>query len=714
MSASDKAYADIEAAWSDPETRRTAIDRYATRRSSFVPGLLPERALRIDAAETFDILRARLGAETVALAIGARYTDPEASEVPDEIASPVRDASDGGWLARANVVGINARTCASPGDAGRSKHGGSFWGVVKYALTLSAAQDTIHLLPFWEAGVARSLYAPSSWELCAELASDELTAACPHLDSAARQLRAVVNLLHALGKRVGFDVLPHTDRYAETVLAFPGFFEWLHRDGATIASHAADLHETVERVIVDVVRAHDPATTHADLFGPGVDEPTRLVRLFGHAGDRATCLARRIEIIGALYRAGLEPVPATMAPPFRGLEVDPDPAAITIDEYGWKWRDYVMTAPTAMSRVFGPLTRFALYEPANDRSWALDFDRPRRDVWAYVTNKYADIQRRFGFDFMRGDMAHVQMRPDGVPANLPRPGVVSQSASSRPGVISSYDLMRSVKETVQTRTPHFGYFAEAFLYDRDVFGYGEEIDHLEASLADVALGDLQSCEVGSEEFTHRLARYRAHAETRATTPCLTMATSDKDDPRFDAFYVSGNELRFFLGLFVTDMPSYVSLGFETRDVHLDPVGNEHYTKLYVFDKSSGPRATRGPYAWGRNGTLFGTLERLKALADELLPVIGGAPVRWLLRPETTATTPVLAWTQADTPRFVFVACTDTERGTSYFGLPHVDDDRSVLTLVHSTAGAAGTLVSNGVHYRVDGMAPAECRAYRVG
>ena len=41
--------------------------------------------------------------------------------------------------------------------------------------------------------------------------------------------------------------------------------------------------------------------------------------------------------------------------------------------------------------------------------------RPRPAVWQYVCNHYAEVQRRCGFDFMRGDMSHVQMRPEGVP-----------------------------------------------------------------------------------------------------------------------------------------------------------------------------------------------------------------------------------------------------------------------------------------------------------
>ncbi|HMP12896.1 MAG TPA: hypothetical protein PKD70_03380 [Saprospiraceae bacterium] len=56
-------------------------------------------------------------------------------------------------------------------------------------------------------------------------------------------------------------------------------------------------------------------------------------------------------------------------------------------------------------------------------------------------------------------------------------------------------------------------------------------------------------------------------QTRTVAPAFTMMTGDKDDPRFDHFYLKGNEARFFIGLFLTDMPSYMALGFECRDPH---------------------------------------------------------------------------------------------------------------------------------------------------
>jgi hypothetical protein len=302
------------------------------------------------------------------------------------------------------------------------------------------------------------------------------------------------------------------------------------------------------------------------------------------------------------------------------------------------------------------------------------------------------------------------MRRDGVPAELDE----------------YYDILGTVKERIRARgTPWFGYFTETFLPPRDVFGYGEELDHLEASEADTTLGDLQSAVIGSHEFVTTFRRYLDIGATRSCRPCLSVMTSDKDDPRFDAFYRAGNEVRMFVSLFVTDMPSYVALGFETRDVHLTPAPNEHYTKLFVFhehgDSNVYPsKARAGRYVWGKNGPLFDRLTALRLFAEQTLPVLEGAATRWLLPPDARGYSSLIAWTQEDDPLYLFVANLDVERPAGYFAVPAIPSFERIPTLtpVFSTTGEfpddASPPAWNGKHWRLEGLGPAEGRAYRVG
>ena len=588
---------------------------------------MPEVALRTPFSELIRILERNLGA--------ALYP---AFDLAASIPSPVAGHRETTWLKTANTVGINVRTI---------RH---FWNIVPYTLTLPGAQNAVHILPIWEPGVVASLYGPSSWNVNPEFFSPELAANFPHLDTVEKQLKVVVNILHLLGKTAGMDVVPHTDRFSEMVVANPAFFEWLQRRDLQITNHESELFREVQALIFKHLNQAGSAISGVSLpnspeeFFEKLPESERLRILFGEKYDYWGRLRRRKEIVRLLHVQGYETVPATMGPPYRGIEVDPNPEAKVVDEEGLEWRDYRITRPEKFSRVFGPLARYKLYESKDDnRHWELDFDRPNHAAWTYVCEKYRQIQAEFGFDFMRGDMSHVQMRPGGVPAKRDE----------------FYDLLGAVKQTVLREKPWFGYFAESFLAPPGEMAYGDECDHLEASFADSTLGDLQSEPVGTEQFVRQFRQYRDWLETREFAPNFTIMTADKDDPRFDSFYLRGNEIRYFIALFLTDMPSYMGLGFECRDPHSAPAPNEHYTKLYVFQTLDGPKKTKGPYQWGQNQQLYEKLVRQKMFAESIFADIQGAKIAWLLPPDSAGAEKVVAWTQREGSRYLFVANLDT-------------------------------------------------------
>lgn len=680
-----------------PEHREEAIAAFTTGDCTFIPGLLPERALALTADETLEILRARFGAR-IDLALDEDNVDPGAplSELPAELASPVRHLPSGNWLSHSNMVGVNLRTI------------GGLWSLVKYTLTLPAAQNAIHILPIWEPGVVDSLYAPASWELNPELFSDELASVRPTLGTTEKQLRAVINLLHATGRTVGMDVIPHTDRYSEMSLGQPSLFEWLRRSNDTIADHRANLHEDVEQAIFQFVLSHGTANgapcpvSRVELFAT-LSPAERREILFGAAKDWTGRRQRRIEMVRHLHALGYEPAPATMAPPYRGLVVDRRPEAKTVDENGLEWRDFTIESPQAMSRVFGPLTRYKLYERLDDNAkWQIDFSRPRPEAWDYICRHYQTVQARYGFDFMRGDMSHVQMRADGVPDRID----------------DFYDILKSVKRAVQTSgAPYFAYFAESFLASRDVMAYGDEVEHLEACEADATLGDLQSTIFGSDTFIRETRKYFDIRRARRVAPSLTVMTADKDDPRFDEFYRDGNLARLFFSLFTGDMPSYMALGFECRDRHDTPAPNEHYTKLFVFQERTGPKATKGPYVWGKNSALFDDIVRMRLYLDSIFPQISGKQSRWLNPPDPTLADRFFAWThEQGTPTRVFVVNGDPVERSPRFTLPRLETEGR-LELEFSTHTSPPTsdmsLACGPCGYRISSLAPGEARAYRL-
>lgn len=590
---------------------------YASGKASFVVGLAPELAVQLTAQQLFSHLRPRLSPELLQQCLDPSYSHP----------SPVKGTADGDWLKKTATVGVNVRTI------------GSFLEVVKYALTLPDHIRGIHLLPIWEPGVVGSLYGMASWELNPEFYSDELRVISPNLWKLDNQLKVVVNLLHAMGKVVGMDVIPHTDRYSEMVLANPDHFEWVRRHDTSIVSQRSWLHEEVQGAITDWLASRGPALPAYGIVGGlwQLPEADRLRLFFGHPDDYGGRQSRRVDLVDWLYHRGLEPVPATMAPPYRGLEVDPSPDAMTVDKAGRVWRDYRITKPTEMSRAFGPLTRFKLYARKDDnRDWEIDFDQPRTWVWNYLTSRYAEQQSRYGFDFMRGDMSHVQMRPDGVPEVAD----------------DWYDPLRAVKLKIQETTPHFAYFAESFLERPGFMAYGDEVEHLERSAADVTLGNLQSLVPDSTEFWAMIDHYLAIQEQSSVTPAWAVITGDKDDPRFDHFHHWGELARSFTGLFLGKLPLYFSLGFEQRDRHFERAANEVYSKLYVFQETRGDKAVSGPFTWGSNVGLFADWTRLQTFAasifgnlgaTELLAANAGANSEPFQGAEEESNGRVLAW-----------------------------------------------------------------------
>jgi len=680
---------------------------YADKSVSFLAGLRPQDALDTPLSTLLDTLRERFGGSVdAALSPEAVDLAKPLSDLPDPARSPRSGEGDASWMKRTNMVGINVRTV------------GDYGGVIKYAMTLPDAFDSIHLLPIWEPGVVESLYGIAGWNLNTCFFSPELQAEAKHLNTVERQLRAVSNLVHVMGKTLGMDVIPHTDRFSEPALGTPDLFEWMRVIDGEIVDHSDRLVEDVAEAIyawlVEAGPAVAGAKTPPDREGLfAMPEQERLALLFGIASDRSGRTDRRVDLIRHLKGHGLEPVPATMGVPFRGLAVDPK--NVTVDQHGLVWHDYVITKSEFMSRVFSPLARFKLYENLDDnRNWEIDFSRPRPDVWRYVCGQYARTQHIGNFDFMRGDMSHVQMRRSGVPDEIDR----------------WYDILGAVKVHIQESAgaPWFGYFAETFLPARDVFQFGEELDHLEASLADATLGDLQSAVVGSTDFLIRFRRYLDDLVTRRTAPAFTVFTADKDDPRFDHVYRAGNEVRLFTALFVTDMPSYTGLGFEIRDVHDQPVENERYTKLFVFreqgDSNVYPSKARfgDSFVWGENDELFQRLTRLRTYADTVLPGIADSSTRWLIPPDATALRGIAAWTQdvsldpVDTDRYVFVVNYDLERDSGYFGLPALESDVA-LVADFSTAGPVDgggeRITHNGFFHRIENLERGEGRAYRV-
>jgi len=164
------------------------------------------------------------------------------------------------------------------------------------------------------------------------------------------------------------------------------------------------------------------------------------------------------------------------------------------------------------------------------------------------------------------------------------------------------------------------------------------------------------------------------------------------------------------------------LGYETRDVHMEPAPNEHYTKLFVFQERTGPKATRGPYVWGKNGPLFAAITRLRLFLDEIDFVgnLKGREVIWLLPPDPTARRKTVAWALGGPgDKFIFLANFDTEGPACEVMIPTLLDASpdTAMELVFSTSPhvkeTGHRLVRDGDHNVADRLLAGEGRVYRA-
>jgi hypothetical protein len=627
---------------------QSIIHNYTCQSTSFLFGCQPSLAIGMPAAQVIYILTKRFGDEKVRQCLNSEYS----------YESPIAQNTDTEWIKASSMIGVNVRTI------------GSFWNLVKYALTLPASVSAIHLLPIWECGVVASLYGIASWHINTEFFDHEIATQFPNLNTVEKQLKVVVNFLHLMGKSVGFDVVPHTDRYSEIVLANPFYFEWLQRRDFKIIDHSDTLSHKVANKIVEFITANGSASgdyfprNTAEFFNNEINnEAVRLRILFGKKENKEARNHRRNQLINFLFENGFEPVPATMAPPYRGLVVNPSENAKTVDSEGRIWRDYLIAKPQDMSRVFGPLARYKLYESKqNNLNWELDFDKPRPEVFEYVSKKYNEVCHNYNFDFMRGDMSHVQMNPQVTDNQLN----------------DYYDIHKYVKKIIGGTKPNFGYFAESFLADDNIMAYGNEANHLDRSSTDSTLGNLQAFSLNEQAFYQEFINYYNLVKTNNFKPNFTIFTADKDDPRFDAAFVEGNAVRYFISQFFKYFPSYSSLGFEIRDIHLQPVANEYYSKLYVFQIENDAKTTTGPYRWGQNGQIFSDYQKINLLTDEVF-VSNGYQFKLLSDIYKFENEKVLIWSlEFEHTQYVFLTVLSIENDYFEYKLDKVQNPEILL------------------------------------
>ncbi|MEL6276209.1 MAG: hypothetical protein AAFU03_14000, partial [Bacteroidota bacterium] len=141
--------------------------------------------------------------------------------------------------------------------------------------------------------------------------------------------------------------------------------------------------------------------------------------------------------------------------------------------------------------------------------------------------------------------------------------------------------------------------------------------------------------------------------------------------------------RLFTGLFLAEMPTYYSLGYAQRDIHPYPQPNELYTKLYVFYLNDGPKATQGPYQWGKNTQQFFQFQRIFQRAGVLLSQLGDGTT-WKLPPDPTGGRSHFAWMRSSgSIQYLFIV-NFGQKSINNTHLPIASEEITSVQIIFST------------------------------
>jgi hypothetical protein len=152
----------------------------------------------------------------------------------------------------------------------------------------------------------------------------------------------------------------------------------------------------------------------------------------------------------------------------------------------------------------------------------------------------------------------------------------------------------------------------------------------------------------------------------------------------------------------------MALGFEQRDPHQVPAPNEHYTKLYVFQITEGDKATKGSYQWGQNEALFENIYKLRYLYEKIGKEIEGTSIKWIIAPDLTGQSTVIAWTYTDAPRYVCIANLSCDKATQQIHLQSTTNTNAPTLLYDSTHSPAIQIALTSEGYAINTIEPTGC------
>lgn len=465
--------------------------------------ITPNECLELTFEHSLELLIQKIGHDTFELAKQSK------------IESPLFGKTNTEWTKCTKIIGINPRITKT------------YWGIVKYALTFP--EESIHIMPIFET-TNGGIYSQNSWNISNEFIDTDLKKL--GFETAEKQLLFVINILHALGKIVGFDATQHVDNFSEIVFLNPSLFEWIklnkNKTKQDFSVESSEIAKEIEKIIIKNYNLPN------NFFKLNENEKKEL--LFPKHIDKSH---RRSELRSLIRNNCYEPMPVTEHAPMRPIRFEK--IEYTNNE---NWATFTVENKADYAKIIGSITPYKLYETKDEYPIKNKFDE---NVLKYITNKFYKFQKEYNFDFLRADMGH------------------NQTAHSHKEKKQFYtkEFWAILKRKIQKEKPYFATFAEAFWNDY----YIPAIADMKNKNFDLVLGEL-NYEYLNKEYINKIKNYiKYKVENKNINPILAIYTNDGDLPENDKLYESqeANECRFFTSIFM-NLPSYMGIGYETRNL----------------------------------------------------------------------------------------------------------------------------------------------------
>lgn len=519
--------------------------------------MTPEDCLNLSFEQSFAMLKKIIPQEELNKAL----------DIANPYPTPISGKTDTSWCKTVKIIGINPRLTKT------------FWGIVKYAMTFP--ENAIHIMPLWTAGDKGSLYVQTSWRLNEEFLDSDLVK--KGYDTPEKQLKLIVNILHAAGKIVGFDAMPHVDNFSEITLLNPNFFEWAKlnkQKNAQLFPPQIDyntVYKDVENIIIQTINAPQ------NLFS--LPEKDREAIVFPPDSDRTEI---RIKLMKKIRAAGLEPLPVTEHAPMRPVVFK------RIKRSGSSsWAEFDVKDRSIAAKIIGCITPYKWYK-IDENGYPVK-NGVEQEVWDYFSDKIAEFQREYNFDFLRADMAHNQ---------------ISHSYQSLPkDENQKQELWAYLKDKISVQKPYFAVLAEAFYNTYYINGISDMIN----KKADIVLGNM-NFKYLNREFIDTIDDFlNPFRQNFPFYPCVCVFSNDGDLKEHSKYFQSqeANEIRYFIALFL-NLPSYTGIGYETKA--LKPQKNNEFSNEYV-------KHQKKAYRWGNNTALFEQITQMRELYSKYKSII---------------------------------------------------------------------------------------------